>query len=177
MKKIIFLFVIILYSSISYAVPMFGGGAVSLTSSKSGGYGEFGVTFFDNKNIELRNIISLGGYGRNNNSDYSAGYFDITEKITFGMSKSNLENNLFVMPYGFVAGSFGFFTAKNSGFFEEPFTYEVYAGLGVDIYGSKDYSFFIEAGGGVEMLTSAYVGSNILGSGFVRINVGARGFF
>lgn len=177
MKKIVFLFAIILYSSISYAVPMFGGGAVSLSTTKSGGYGEFGVTFFDNKYIELRNIISIGGYGKNSSSDYSAGYLDITEKITFGMSKSNIEHNFFVMPYGFIAGSFGFFSAQNTGFFDEPFSYEIYGGLGADIYGSKDYSLFIEAGGGIEMLTSAYAGSNILGSGFVKINIGFRGFF
>ena len=56
------------------------------------------------------------------------------------------------------------------------YSYEVYAGLGADIFSFSNMSIFIEAGGGFESYTDNLPDSNHLGNGFARINVGMRGF-
>ncbi len=60
--------------------------------------------------------------------------------------------------------------------FEAPYSYEIYTGLGADIFSINNLSIFIEAGGGFESLTDTLPYSNHLGNGFARINVGVRGF-
>lgn len=177
MKKVVFISLIVLLPVFSYAADMFFGGGVALTSSKSGGYGEFGVSMFNNSSFEMRNIISIDGYGKNIiNNENSVGYFGITEKITFGLSTDYVKNNVSVIPYGFVAGSFAFVGTEGSQLFDAPYSYEVYAGLGADIFSLNNMSIFIEAGGGYESFTDTLPSSNHLANGFARINVGIRGF-
>lgn len=177
MKKVFLVFFLFLIPVFSFAANFSVGGGVSLTSSKSGGYGEFGVTMYNNSSFEVRNLISIDGYGKNIfNGENTVGYFGITEKITFGLSTDFTKNNVFVIPYGFAAGSFAFVGAEGSQLFDAPYSYEVYAGLGADIFSFKDLSIFIEAGGGFESYTDTLPGSNHLGNGFARINVGVRGF-
>ena len=152
MRQRVFLFItftiIFVASSFSYAADLSFGGGIALSRTKSGGYGEFGATIFKNDGFEMRNYLSIDGYG-NISTDYNIGYLGFTEKITFGMS-----------------------TALG----EDPFYYEVYAGLGADIYSGKNMSIFVEAGGGFESFTSRLPGYDVLGTGFARINVGIRGF-
>lgn len=177
MKKVFFVLFILLIPVFSFAANLSFGGGVSLTSTKSGGYGEFGVSIFNNSSFEMRNLISIDGYGKNIfNSENSTGYFGITEKITFGLSTDYTKNNIFVIPYGFIAGGFAFVGTEGSQLFEAPYSYEIYAGLGADIFSLNNLSIFIEAGGGFESLTDTLPGSNHLGNGFARINVGIRGF-
>ena len=165
MKKVFFVLFILLIPVFSFAANLSFGGGVSLTSTKSGGYGEFGVSIFNNSSFEMRNLISIDGYGKNIfNSENSTGYFGITEKITFGLSTDYRKNNVFVIG------------TEGSQLFEAPYSYEVYAGLGADIFSLNDLSIFIEAGGGFESLTDTLSGSNHLGNGFARINIGIRGF-
>ena len=92
------------------------------------------------------------------------------------MSSSQLDKNIFVLPYGFVAGNFSLVGAEGTTLGEDPFYYEVYAGLGADIYSGKNMSIFVEAGGGFESFTSRLPSYDVLGTGFARINVGVRGF-
>ena len=177
MKKVFFVLFILLIPVFSFAANLSFGGGVSLTSTKSGGYGEFGVSIFNNSSFEMRNIISIDGYGKNIiNNENAAGYFGITEKITFGLSTDFTKNNVFVTPYGFIAGGFAFVGTEGSQLFDAPYSYEVYAGLGADIYSGKNMSIFVEAGGGFESFTSRLPGYDVLGAGFARINVGIRGF-
>lgn len=177
MKKVFLVFFLFLLPVFSFAANFSVGGGVALTSSKSGGYGEFGVTMYNSSSFEMRNIISIDGYGKNIiNNENAAGYFGITEKITFGLSTDYTKNNVFVIPYGFAAGSFAFVGAEGSQLFEAPYSYEIYAGLGADIFSLNNLSIFIEAGGGFESLTDTLPYSNHLGNGFARINVGVRGF-
>lgn len=162
-------------SSISYAADLSFGGGIALSRTKSGGYGEFGVTIFKNEGFEIRNYLSIDGYG-NINPAFNIGYLGFTEKITFGMSSAQLDKNIFVLPYGFAAGNFSLVGAEGTALGEEPFYYEVYAGLGADLYSGKNMSIFVEAGGGFESFTSRLPGYDVLGAGFARINVGVRGF-
>lgn len=172
----LFLVVIVFISSSSvYAADFSFGGGVALSRTKNGGYGEFGATMYKNNFFEMRNYISIDGYG-SVNPLFNIGYLGFTEKITFGMSSAQLDNNFFVFPYGFVAGNFSLVGATGVTFGKEPFYYEVYAGLGADIYSNKNFSIFIEAGGGFESFTSSIPGYDVLGTGFARINVGIRGF-
>lgn len=84
MKKVFFVLFILLIPVFSFAANFSFGGGVSLTSTKSGGYGEFGVSIFNNSSFEMRNIISIDGYGKNIiNNENSTGYFGITEKNHF----------------------------------------------------------------------------------------------
>lgn len=177
-KKVFLLFLVALFFtsySLSYASDFSFGGGIALSRTKSGGYGEFGATIYKNNGFEMRNYLSIDGYGSVNPS-INIGYLGFTEKITFGMSSSQLDNNIFVLPYGFVAGNFSLVGAEGTNLGEEPFYYEVYAGLGADIYSGKNISIFVEAGGGFESFTSAIPGYDILGTGFARINVGVRSF-
>ena len=179
MRQRVFLFItftiIFVASSFSYAADLSFGGGIALSRTKSGGYGEFGATIFKNDGFEMRNYLLIDGYG-NISTDYNIGYLGFTEKITFGMSSSQLDKNIFVLPYGFVAGNFSLVGAEGSNLGEDPFYYEVYAGLGADIYSGKNMSIFVEAGGGFESFTSRLPGYDVLGAGFARINVGVRGF-
>lgn len=167
--------VILAASSASYAADLSFGGGIALSRTKSGGYGEFGATIYKNDGFEMRNYLSIDGYG-NISTDYNIGYLGFTEKITFGMSSAQLDKNIFVLPYGFVAGNFSLVGAEGTALGDEPFYYEVYAGLGADIYSGKNMSIFVEAGGGYESFTSRLPGYDVLGAGFARINVGVRGF-
>ena len=177
MKKVFFVLSLVLFPIFSYASSMSFGGGVVLTSSKSGGYGEFGVSIYNNSSFEMRNLISIDGYGKNIfNGENSVGYLGITEKITFGLSTDYTKNNVFVIPYGFVAGGFAFAGTAGSPLFEAPYSYEMYAGLGADIFSINNLSIFIESGGGFESLTSVFPNSNSVGNWFARINVGLRGF-
>lgn len=177
MKKVFLVLLLYLFPILSYASTMSFGGGVALTSSKSGGYGEIGVSIYNNSSFEMRNLISIDGYGKNIISgENTAGYFGITEKITFGLSTDYTKNNIFVIPYGFVAGSFAFVGTEGSYLFESPYSYEIYAGLGADIFSFNNLSIFLEAGGGFESFTDNLPYSNHLGNGFARINVGIRGF-
>lgn len=177
MKKVFLVFFLFLLPVFSFAANFSVGGGVALTSSKSGGYGEFGVTMYNSSSFEMRNIISIDGYGKNIiNNENAAGYFGITEKITFGLSTDFTKNNVFVTPYGFIAGGFAFVGTEGSQLFDAPYSYEVYAGLGADIFSFSNMSIFIEAGGGFESYTDNLPYSNHLGNGFARINVGMRGF-
>ncbi len=179
MRQRVFLFItftiIFAASSFSYAADLSFGGGIALSRTKSGGYGEFGATIYKNNSFEMRNYLSIDGYG-NISTDYNIGYLGFTEKITFGMSSSQLDKNIFVLPYGFVAGNFSLVGAEGTTLGEDPFYYEVYAGLGADIYSGKNMSIFVEAGGGYESFTSRLPGYDVLGAGFARINVGIRGF-
>lgn len=177
-KKVFILFLVVMVfisTSSLYAADLSFGGGVALSRTKSGGYGEFGATLYKNGAFEMRNYLSIDGYGSVNPS-FNIGFLGFTEKITFGMSSTQLDNNVFVLPYGFVAGNFSLVGANGTNLDEEPFYYEVYAGLGADIYSNKDLSIFIEAGGGFELFTSSIPGYDVLGTGFARINVGIRGF-
>ena len=157
MKKVFLVFFFFLLPVFSFAANFSVGGGVALTSSKSGGYGEFGVTMYNSSSFEMRNIISIDGYGKNIiNNENAAGYFGITEKITFGLSTDFTKNNVFVTPYGFIAGGFAF--------------------VGTEVFSFSNMSIFIEAGGGFESYTDNLPDSNHLGNGFARINVGMRGF-
>lgn len=81
MKKVFLVFFFFLLPVFSFAANFSVGGGVALTSSKSGGYGEFGVTMYNSSSFEMRNIISIDGYGKNIiNNENAAGYFGITEK-------------------------------------------------------------------------------------------------
>ncbi len=115
MKKVFFVLFVLLIPVFSFAANFSFGGGVSLTSNKSGGYSEFGVSIFNNSSFEMRNLISIDGYGKNIfNDENAAGYFGITEKITFGLSTDYTKNNVFVIPYGFAAGSFAFAGVEGS---------------------------------------------------------------
>lgn len=178
MKKSILILLLSIFSlsSVSaYAADVSFGGGIALSRMKSGGYGEFGVTIFKNNYFEMRNYLSIDGYGANS-IEYNAGFLGFTEKVTFGMSSKQLDNNIFMLPYGFIAGNFSLVGAEGVNLGEEPFYYEVYAGLGADIYSGKNISLFIEAGGGYESFTSALPANNLLGTGFARINIGMRSF-
>lgn len=81
MKKVFLVFFFFLLPVFSFAANFSVGGGVALTSSKSGGYGEFGVTMYNSSSFEMRNIISIDGYGKNIiNNENASGYFGITEK-------------------------------------------------------------------------------------------------
>lgn len=81
MKKVFLVFFFFLLPVFSFAANFSVGGGVALTSSKSGGYGEFGITMYNSSSFEMRNIISIDGYGKNIiNNENAAGYFGITEK-------------------------------------------------------------------------------------------------
>lgn len=177
MKKVFFVVFVFLIPVFSYSSDLFFGGGVSLTSNKSGGYGEFGVSIYNNSSFEMRNIISIDGYGKNIfNGENTIGYFGITEKITFGLSTDYVNKNIFVIPYGFAAGGFSFVGAQGSPLFDAPYSYEVYAGLGADIFSFNNLSIFVEAGGGYESFTGTLPAYNHIGNGFARMNVGFRGF-
>lgn len=182
MKKLLFLMIFLFVSLHSYSADLLFGGGVALTSNKSGGFGEVGVTMYKNSSFQLRNIISINGYGIN--SGFSSkdsiplGYFGFTEKITFGLSNDYILNsNSFVIPYGFIAGNFSFIGSKDNQLFEAPYSYDIYAGFGADIYSFKNTALFIEAYGGYEAFTCnvAYFGNKI-GVGYAGVNVGIRGF-
>ena len=85
MRKILFILLLLVFSlgSISaYAADLSFGGGVALSRTKSGGYGEFGATLYKNNSFEMRNYLSIDGYG-NISTDYNIGYLGFTEKITF----------------------------------------------------------------------------------------------
>ena len=65
MKKLLFLMIFLFVSLHSYSADLLFGGGVALTSNKSGGFGEVGVTMYKNSSFQLRNIISINGYGIN----------------------------------------------------------------------------------------------------------------
>ena len=147
--------------------------------------------------IPKLSMDGLGNYDRN--SGYTKGDVSLTwETVKFNYERGRMftvdvmdNEETQNVAFGRLAGEFirtkvapegdafrfaTFAGTEGSPLFEAPYSYEVYAGLGADIFSINNLSIFIEAGGGFESLTSAFPNSNSVGNGFARINVGFRGF-
>ena len=128
------------------------GGFWVIENNLTGGFGEFGINLLPKeKNFVLRNCFFVQGEGSSlelgeaPGNKIEVGGLEIGDKLLIG-GRYNCPGFI-IRSYGFIGGSFGFFSWDDHSFGSKPFIVSAKFGGGFEFQFSTDCAFVVEFGG------------------------------